>query len=278
MSNIDRKTVESFGAEWARFDQESLDPSEHLALFECYFGIFPWPELPEGAEGFDMGCGSGRWAALVAPRVGRLNCIDPAPEALGVARRKLTEFPNVVFHNAGVSDHALAAGSQDFGYSLGVLHHIPDTRAALQDCVSLLKPGAPFLVYLYYRFDNRPVLYAMVWRISDIIRRVICLLPELVKNTITDMIAAFIYWPVARISYIGEKWGCRVDEWILSGYRNSSFYTMRTDSRDRFGTPLEQRFTRAEIERMMRDSGLCDIIFSERFPFWCAVGRKAPEK
>ena len=39
--------------------------------------------------------------------------------------------------------------SMDFGYSLGVLHHIPDTKEALQKCVSKLKPGAPFLVYLY---------------------------------------------------------------------------------------------------------------------------------
>jgi 2-polyprenyl-3-methyl-5-hydroxy-6-metoxy-1,4-benzoquinol methylase len=43
----------------------------------------------------------------------------------------------------------------DFGYSLGVLHHIPDAQKALSDCVKKLKLGAPFLVYLYYSFDNR---------------------------------------------------------------------------------------------------------------------------
>ena len=33
-----------------------------------------------------MGCGSGRWASLVAPRVGHLNCIDPS-SAIDVAKR-----------------------------------------------------------------------------------------------------------------------------------------------------------------------------------------------
>src|SRR4051812_20655115 len=124
--NLDAATVESFGSEWAKFDQSALKDVELTRLFECYFGIFPWHLLSPDAEGFDMGCGSGRWAKLVAPRVGRLNCVDPSGEALGVARRMLAKFRNVEFYQAGVDDTPLAPNSQDFGYSLGVLHHIPD--------------------------------------------------------------------------------------------------------------------------------------------------------
>lgn len=275
MKNIDEKTVKSFGAEWSRFDQHGLDQKEHERLFETYFNIFPWADLPTDAEGFDMGCGSGRWAVLVAERVGRLNCIDPSPEALKVAQSRMAKLEHVSFHQGGVSDRVLPNESQDFGYSLGVLHHIPDTRAAMRDCVAMLKPSAPFLVYLYYRFDNRPFWYALIWRFSDIIRRVICRLPEALKNIVTDTIAVLVYWPLARLAMFGDRLGFSVAGWLLSSYRNVSFYTMRTDARDRFGTPLEQRFTRSEIEEMMRECGLEDINFSECFPFWCAVGRKA---
>jgi ubiquinone/menaquinone biosynthesis C-methylase UbiE len=274
MSNIDLKTVSSFGDEWSRFDQEALGDAEHASLFDTYFHIFPWESLPDGAQGFDMGCGSGRWAMLVAPKVGTLTCIDPSPEALDVARRKLAHRPNAVFVNAGVSDHPLPPDSQDFGYSLGVLHHIPNTAEALRDCVRMLKPGAPFLVYLYYRFDNRPLWYVLVWRASDLLRRAICTLPAQAKSAVTDVIAAMVYLPLARLSWLGERLGLKVDRWLLSSYRNTSFYTMRTDSRDRFGTPLEQRFTRGEITAMMQAAGLEEIRFSESFPFWCAVGHK----
>jgi hypothetical protein len=50
---------------------------------------------------------------------------------------------------------------------------------------------------------------------------------------------------------------------------------MRTDALDRFGTRLEQRFTKAEIESMMRRAGLQNIEFSAGTPYWCAVGTKA---
>ena len=49
---------------------------------------------------------------------------------------------------------------------------------------------------------------------------------------------------------------------------------MRTDALDRFGTRLEQRFTRNKIDEMMRAAGLERIIFSEAEPYWCAVGFK----
>jgi hypothetical protein len=50
---------------------------------------------------------------------------------------------------------------------------------------------------------------------------------------------------------------------------------MRTDSRDRFGTPLEQRFTAAEVRTMMEQAGLKNIRLSEAEPYWCAVGFKS---
>lgn len=273
--NIDAETVDSFGEEWAHFDQSALTGAEWETMFDTYFGIFPFDSLPEGAEGFDMGCGSGRWARGVAPRVGRLNCIDPAASALAVAERNLAGIGNASFHHAGVDTAPLAAASQDFGYSLGVLHHIPDTAAALAACTRLLKPGAPFLLYLYYRFDNRPAWFRALWRLSELFRGSVSRLPDKLKPVATDILAALVYWPLARTAWLAEKLGANPAPLPLSYYRDKSFYTMRTDSRDRFGTPLEQRFTRAEIAAMMEGAGLTDIRFSEAEPYWVATGRKA---
>ena len=49
---------------------------------------------------------------------------------------------------------------------------------------------------------------------------------------------------------------------------------MWTDALDRFGTNLELRYTRIEIEKMMINSGLYKIKFSNSEPFWVAVGKK----
>src|SRR5215472_14282314 len=98
MPNLDPKVVESFGQEWQRFDHAQTAEAEQRNIFESYFGDFPWSELPPNAVGFDLGCGSGRWAVFVAPRVGMLHCIDASAAALNVARAKLAQHQNCRFH------------------------------------------------------------------------------------------------------------------------------------------------------------------------------------
>jgi ubiquinone/menaquinone biosynthesis C-methylase UbiE len=274
--NVDRATVEGFGDEWSRFDQTDLSAAELDDLFQQYFRIFDWQALPASAQGFDLGCGSGRWARRVAPRVGTLHLIDASEAALSVARGNLAPFDNCHFHHASVDAIPLPSDSMDFGYSLGVLHHVPDTRAGLRECVKRLKPGAPFLVYLYYAFDNRPAWYRALWRLSDGLRRTISRLPHTLRYAVSQVIAAGVYWPLARLAATAERLGADVSSFPLAFYRDRSFYTMRTDALDRFGTRLEQRFTRAQITDMMTGAGLTDIRFSDAAPFWCAVGTRGP--
>src|SRR5256885_2017647 len=106
--NIDPATVRDFGQEWRRFDQSGVAGDEMARMFAEYFAIFPWQDLPRDAVGFDAGCGSGRWAALVAPRVGRLHCVDAAGAALAVARGRLAGFPHCSFHEASLEAMPLA--------------------------------------------------------------------------------------------------------------------------------------------------------------------------
>ena len=275
MANVDEQTVAGFGDEWSRFEQSGATEEELAEVFRQYFGILPWQELPANAVGADFGCGSGRWARIVAPRVGHLHLVDAAAAALDVARRNLAAQANCSFHVATVDDAPVADGTLDFGYSLGVLHHIPDTAAALAACVRKLKSGAPFLLYLYYRFDNRPAWYAALWRASELARVTISRLPHGPRHLMSEVFAASVYWPLARGAKLAEQLGFPVEGLPLSYYRDRSFYVMRNDALDRLGTRLEQRFTRVEITEMMQAAGLEQIEFSDGMPYWCVVGRRA---
>ena len=161
VANVDEQTVRGFGDEWTRFDQTELSVVERQQLFEMYFASFPFSDESKEWEGFDAGCGSGRWASLVAPRVKRLHLIDASVEAISVAKRNLVSYNNCDFYRCSLEQAPIREESMDFGYSLGVLHHLPNTAAALAACVRKLKPGAPFLLYVYYAFDNRPRWFRM---------------------------------------------------------------------------------------------------------------------
>lgn len=276
-SNADVDVVRDFGQEWAAFKQDKLSPSELSKIFHDYFEIFPWNSLPADSVGVDVGCGSGRWANQVASRVGKLFALDASHQALDVARQNCKAHPNVEFVLASVDQLPFGENQLDFAYSLGVLHHVPRTEEAICSVHRVLKPGAPFLIYLYYNLDNRPLPFRLLWRATDILRRTISRMNQPLKRVVCDLIAGLVYFPLARLSLLLEQIGHNVHAFPLNYYRNKSFYTMRTDALDRFGTRLEQRFSRLEIARMLERVGFEQVLFSEKPPYWTAVCRKTQQ-
>lgn len=280
-NNLDPQVARGFGAEWSTFRQDSdhLSEQQRQQIFDDYFRIFPWQVLPPGGgAGIDVGCGTGRWSMLVALRVGHLHLLDASPEALGVAKQNLRFATNVSFHANSVAEIPLPANSLDFAYSLGVLHHVPDTQAAIEAIAGKLKPGAPFLVYLYYALDNRPAWYRALWRTTNAARLVISRLPHPLRLVVSQTIAALVYWPLACLARLLSRFGISAQSVPLSYYADKSFYVMRTDAYDRFCTRLEKRFSRTEIEAMLTRAGFNNVKFSESVPFWCAVGIKQAAK
>src|SRR5262249_20378222 len=153
-----------------------------------------------GGVGLDVGCGTGRWSVLVAPRVQHLHLLDPSAEALSVAKENLRGMNNVSYHLNSVAAIPLPPKSLDFAFSLGVLHHVTAPEAAIAAIAENLNPNAPFLVYLYYALDNRPVWYRLLWRVTDLTRLVVSRLPHPLRFAISQSAAALIYWPLARVA------------------------------------------------------------------------------
>lgn len=275
MKNIDNKVVNDFGEEWSTYRQSDIEIKDLESAWAQYFSIFPFDELPDNSVGFDMGCGSGRWAMFTSPKVGHLHCIDASEKALSVAKENLSEMNEITFHHGSVGDDILDENSQDFGYCLGVLHHIPDTLDGLRSCSKILKKGAPFLLYLYYNFENRSYLFKTIWKLSNILRWLISKFPSPLKKIITFLIAIIIYLPLARISLLIEKAGINPHFIPLSDYRNKKFTFMATDSLDRFGTRLEKRFSKSEILNMLEESGFKNVKFSNSQPYWVCISYKS---
>jgi hypothetical protein len=101
-------------------------------------------------------------------------------------------------------------------------------------------------------------------------------MPAGLKRFSCDLMAIFFYMPfvlTARLfNLIGLKKIAR--KIPLSDYANKSFFIIRNDTLDRFGTRLEQRFSKNQVEELMRRSGLENIIISPASPYYHAVGRK----
>ncbi|MFB6306888.1 MAG: class I SAM-dependent methyltransferase, partial [Flavobacteriales bacterium] len=198
-NNIDKKTVESFGEEWEKFTE--FDDREIESTGSQYFDIINESELNDNTVALDLGCGSGRWTRYISKRVKFVEAIDPS-NAVIHASKLHKDLKNVRWTHAGVDTMPFRDNSFDFILCLGVLHHIPDTKDALQQAVKKLRSGGIILLYLYYALDNRGVLYKSLFHLSTFFRKIISNLPGTAKRIICDLIAVFVYMPFVTLSRI----------------------------------------------------------------------------
>lgn len=272
-ANIDESVVKSFGEEWQKFHEFS---NEELAeIGDKYFDIVDDKIVDRSSYCIDIGCGTGRWSKYLSGKVGFIEAIDPS-DALLVAGNLLKGTDNIRLSRASTDNLPFPDQTFDFGMSVGVLHHIPDTPKALADCVKKIKIGGHFYVYLYYALDNRGFVFRTIFFFVNLLRRIISSLPSGLKRFACDVMAILVYMPVVLVGRFFRAIGMKkfAAKLPLNSYHDRSFFVIRNDALDRFGTKLEQRFSRKQITDMMEKAGLENIVISEKLPYWHAIGRR----
>ncbi|CAN5413021.1 hypothetical protein BH09BAC5_BH09BAC5_22490 [soil metagenome] len=270
--NADGKTVETFGEEWNRFG--NFSDEEIKKAGEQYFDIVTKEMLNENSFVLDIGCGSGRWSKFISPRAKFIEAIDPG-SAVNAAVQLTNSCDNVRITQAGFGGIPFEKESFDFVFSLGVVHHLPDTNGAVKEAAAMVKKGGWLLLYIYYALENRNSFYRLIFKCSDLFRKIISKFPKGLKFFTCELIAVFIYGPFVLLSKFVKLFGGNTWKKIpLSYYSQHPWKISRNDALDRFGTPLEKRFTKNQIEEMLINSGLKNIVFSENEPYWHVVARK----
>ena len=270
--NLDQNVIDGFGHEWAAFDYTETETAEALdAQFAAYCAPIELSQFnPETSLAGDFGAGSGRWSSRLAPYFSLVYALEPSNGASQVLRKKFTGDPKIVVLQETVGANSIPAASLDLAMSLGVLHHIPDTGLAIKDVAGKIKGGGVFLCYLYYKLENKPLYYRGLFWTSNSLRWVISRLPYALRRLIARVIAALIYLPLARTAKLLSSTGKNVTNFPLHHYADMPFVMLQNDALDRFGTRLEQRFSKKEITEMLGKAGfdLSTLKFSNVEPFW----------
>jgi SAM-dependent methyltransferase len=123
---------------------------EEWRLFYEHFLVFPWSELGPDPVGFELGCGTGLWAQLLAQQAQKVIGLDHRDEEIQKAKSLAGEL-NLDFRSSDFFDlGGIRDDSMDFGVALETLHLSPDLPRTLSCCTRKLKLGAPLLIYLLY--------------------------------------------------------------------------------------------------------------------------------
>jgi SAM-dependent methyltransferase len=270
--NLDQGVIDAFGHEWATFDYGETDTSAALDdQFRAYCTPLDLNQFdPKKSIAGDFGAGSGRWASRLIPHFSLVYALEPSDGASTVLKKKFSGEAKIEVLQETVGANSIPLESLDLAMSLGVLHHIPNTSMAIKDVSLKIKPGGMFLCYLYYNLENKPTFYKLIFKAVNALRQVISLLPQRIKRIVCSSLAGIIYWPLARFSKLINKIGINTSNIPLHHYADMPFVMLANDALDRFGTSLEQRFSKAEITEMLRlaNFDISTLKFSDVEPFW----------
>jgi SAM-dependent methyltransferase len=253
--------ADSFGFQWKRFAQTQLDSANGTTRsLDTFIEKTGWTldEL-NGKRVLDVGCGMGRFAEIAADAGADVYGIDLS-RAVDAAYANLGTRPNVHIFQADVMHLPFVPESFDYIYSLGVLHHTPDTRAAFLQLPGLLKPRGAITIWVY---STRLKLLGSEW-----LRR---LTPKFPQRSLLAAcrIAVPMYhihrlWGIGHVTCIALPTSLNEDpEWRW------------LDTFDWYAPTYQWKHTFDEVEEWFRSAGLENI---QRLEFPVSITGTSPSK
>jgi SAM-dependent methyltransferase/uncharacterized protein YbaR (Trm112 family) len=150
------KTTATFSDKWRRFKTYGLQPAHEDFLFGWYmkkFGVSDRDALVSFYGNHDrvleVGPGSGFNTRFIAKHCrGEVFALDVSDAAF-TTFENTRDLPNCTVVQADLMDAPFEDASFDLIIADGVLHHTPDTRAAVRALYKKVKPGGQFFFYVY---------------------------------------------------------------------------------------------------------------------------------
>ena len=240
--------VENFSFEWTKHRTTQLDSANNSRESEERFADslpFPLVELA-GKIVLDVGCGMGRFAEIVLKYGGTVVGIDLS-YAVDAAWTNMGQHPKANFVQANIFSLPFASASFDLIYSLGVLHHTPDPRAAFDCLPRLLKPNGTLMTTFYAGYNKAYVAASEFWR--WMFRRI----PRPTLYKMAHVSVPFYY--VTRLPKIGKVFSTFFP---MSGHKRAEWRIL--DTFDWWSPQYQFYFTHPEVFRWYQEHSLGNIV------------------
>lgn len=247
------RTISTYSLQWNRF--RIIRPDEDRVTFRNRSGL--GPDDLRGKIVLDGGCGMGRYLRVAAEGEPRLLVGLDLSQAVLAARDLTLGIPSVGLVRGDLLAPPFAPGSFDHIYSLGVLDHTPDPKAAFLALAKLLKPGGRIVVWVYPK--EKPHLE----RIIEVHRAVSTRLPLgllVALCRLTAPIGALKRRMMASRNWVVAKAGVALNVLTIGVSMHPDPEVRVCDTLDWYAPKYLSRHTREEVTDWFNEAGLVDLV------------------
>lgn len=207
------------------------------------------PQDLRGKVVLDAGCGGGRFIEMLASNGAQVVGMDIDRIGLQQISKALAECKETHFLQADLFQLPFRPGAFDFIFSLGVLHHTPDPKAAFLNLTRLLKVGGEIAVWVYPKSSPTPV--------SDLLRPLTTRIPTKYLYWIAWVVTSS-YGPLLRIPRLNKRikailYRTRLPWHDERHWRVHSFL-------DWYGPKYQFKFSPDEVESWFAEAALIDVV------------------
>jgi SAM-dependent methyltransferase len=246
------RTKSAYSLQWNRF--RILRPEEDRATFRNRTGLTD-ADLA-GKLVLDGGCGMGRYLRVAAEMGGRVVGMDLSGAVIA-ARDLNREIPAVSVLRGDLLRPPFREGTFDHIYSLGVLDHTPDPRAAFLSLARLLKPGGRIAVWVYRK--ERPALEAIIEAHRAVSRR-LPLGMVLALSRMTAPIGGLKRRMMLSRSRLVARAGVALNLMTIGVSMHPDPEVRVCDTLDWYAPKYLTRHTFEEVAGWFREAGLVDVV------------------
>jgi len=253
--NVAKETGDTYSLLWDR-SASSVPARWH---FDAMQEVIPDP-IVRGNLGIEVGSGCGYDTCIMArnnPSV-RLVSMDIS-DGVYKTGRLVAGLGNVLVMKCSALCIAAKDSTLDFAYSFGVLHHTADPEKGLCEIARVLKKGSPAFVYLYEDHSENPLKYLAIKAISAV-RGLTTRMPDKLLYVLSWIASPVVFAFFTIPSKIMRNF--KITKPIAAAMPfnfGTGPFSLRGDLYDRFGAPVERRFSRKGIYKLFETCGFSDV-------------------
>jgi SAM-dependent methyltransferase/uncharacterized protein YbaR (Trm112 family) len=253
--SIQKANQSNYGYEWQAF---SHDYDQWDVLYKRNYVDEP-DAFFSGKLGLDAGCGNARYTIPAVRRGAEMIGVDLS-NAIQSAYARSRDVPGYHPLQGDIFNLPFRTNTFDFAQSLGVVHITPDPERAVQSIKRVVVPGGKVFLYVYKSFADEDRFKDGLLRIATLVRHGTVRLPSNVLYYLlylgVPLMGVLFYYPSAILSKFSStrSFADRLP-YNYEQYGTRKWRDVHMNLFDRFGNPVERRYTGEQMEEWFERAG-----------------------